>query len=197
MSTTIPDATAARLAHASRAAAAAALVGLAVVVMTAWSASYRHLEAELTGVSSALFTHTLVYQQYWLLWHDHTPMAFDVTRQCSSNLMVSPLLLLAALGTLLRGRIGLLRVLLGLLAGVATCVVLNTVRLDIIGLAYGHWGTDSHWLTHDLLGSLITVAASLLAVVVQVVVAGVHRSPRARRSFPEDGSRPSRHRLRG
>ncbi|MGN6723055.1 MAG: archaeosortase/exosortase family protein [Marmoricola sp.] len=160
---------------------------VAALAVTAWSTAYRTGEAWATAQLISLHTSTPHYETAWLGRFGSQAIWFNVTTECSSSLIVAPLLALAAGGLMLVGRIAVWRVVLGFIAGAGLFFVLNSGRLAFIGLAYDHWGTQAHWATHDVIGSFITVIASLLALTTQLLVTGVRHGSREVRSFPDDG----------
>lgn len=177
-----------------RLAIALALAAAGVLTPTLWSGRYREMEAWLAAHSTALVTPATSFGDRWLVEGRPTrSVVLVVTSSCSTGILVMPLLLAGALALMVR-RIQPLPALIGLAAGLLLLICAGTVRLTMISLAWHEWGSQSKWLSHDLLGTLITLLSGAAALGVMLVI-GSRRDRTSPRAFghalPRDpGARP-------
>ncbi|WP_166354386.1 exosortase/archaeosortase family protein [Phytoactinopolyspora limicola] len=90
-----------------------------------------------------------------------------ITMQCTVLLFLVPTLFVAAMalnGRRVPGR----RILLATTAAVGLLVVANLARCVMIALAMNQWGRAGYEWTHVLVGSIVMLAAALVAVLVFV-----------------------------
>ncbi|HEX3333255.1 MAG TPA: hypothetical protein VHS57_02885 [Acidimicrobiales bacterium] len=160
-----------RISWLGRVAVALGLVALGVLILTAWSAPYRSVEAHAASWVVGLFTPTRLYGNEWLVSGHGGGLWFVVTTICTSALIVLPLLGFATWATLMR-RVKVSMALAGLAAGTAVVLVLSTARLALIGLSWWQWGYPSLWLAHDFVGTFISLVAMALGLGVQITVTG-------------------------
>ena len=141
-----------------------------LLMSTAWSSTYRVMEAHLAAASAGLAIDTNALGDRWSI----TTAAGDtlilvVTSTCTTSLLVVPLFV-AATWLLLLQRMRPVAVLLGLATGLLVLLGLGTLRMCLIGLAWHRWGHGAIWVTHDVLGSLISVLAAAAALLVMLLV---------------------------
>ena len=94
------------------------------------------------------------------------PLALHLTPECTAAIMVIPCVIAFAIFTAMRNvRIGRA---LGALAVVTALVfAVNQLRIGLLAAAYLGWGARSLWLAHSVVGTLISLAGIVLALVVQ------------------------------
>jgi exosortase/archaeosortase family protein len=173
-----------RLASPGRAVAAAALVGWSGAILTFWSVAYRSAEARVASMVVGAFTSTRLYQTEWRVAHGGSGVWFVVTSVCTSSVLLLPVVVVGAWAItmpLLRVR----SVLGGIAAGSAVVVALNTARLVIISMSWRVWGGGSLWVTHDLIGTVISLVSTLAGLGTLIVVTGL-RDKRAPRRFDDE-----------
>ncbi|MFJ4223533.1 hypothetical protein [Microbacterium sp. NPDC089695] len=112
---------------------------------------------------------------YVHLAHDHV-VAFQVTAECTSVILIAPLLAFAAV-VLGATRVDVIRPFLAVAAMVVLTTVVNQLRLGVIvwmttGLGLGV-GYD---LGHRLVGSVIGIAGFVAAVTVMLMIMGMRRA---------------------
>ncbi|MEU8782891.1 exosortase/archaeosortase family protein [Streptomyces sp. NPDC048637] len=174
-------------ARTARWAVALCLLAASPAVLTVWAHTYRSFEALAAGKAAGLFTSTIVLGDAFHVPHsagsdsDGHGLWIAVTAACTTTILLVPLVLIAA-WAVLQPRIRPAMALLGLAAGLVVLLMTGTARLAGIGLAWHWWGARSFWLSHNLVGSLISLIATVVALGVQFKVTGL-RSPAARRSF--------------
>jgi exosortase/archaeosortase family protein len=122
-----------------------------------WTVQFLHLVGE-TRVSSAVPGHILMFRP------DGEILDGEVTTSCSSILTVVGLTALTV--TVLRNR--RLHALRGLLVGLAAVIVANDVRLIASALAGLHWGRPAMILFHDWVGTIWTLAGTLIGFLIMV-----------------------------
>jgi hypothetical protein len=106
---------------------------------------------------------------------------FVVTTLCTSSVLLVPLVLVGAWAMtvpIIRVR----SVAAGLALGSTVVVALSTARLVMISLSWRVWGPDSLWVTHDLMGTVISLIAMTAGLGILIVVAGM-RDRNQRRPF--------------
>lgn len=159
-----------------------ACVGVAVV---AQAARVRALEASAAAAAVRLLlpTRTFVVATpdpafYWDMGTGHAH-GLRITAECSSAFVVGPLM--AGFGVLLPlRRLAVRRVLLGVAAGVATVVAVNTSRMVMIAVSMHLWGSDAvFWWSHLVVGSVIAVLgnAFALGLAIRVSFSARHHGP--------------------
>lgn len=165
--------------------AAISLIGLAAGCVTVWSTGYRSFEA---SAASTLMNSTdagslASGDAFRVERASSVGRWFVITPECTTLILMVPLVLFAA-WSLLQRRLRPAMTLAGLAAGLTVLLTMGTVRLATIGAAWRSWGDGSLWVTHTLVGTLISLGATLAALGLQASVTGM-RSPAAARSFGE------------
>jgi exosortase/archaeosortase len=154
------------------------LVGFGTAVLTVWSTAYRSIEAQLASALVGAFTPSRVYQNEWHVTHGGGGLWFVVTYLCTSSVLLIPLVLVGA-WAITMPLVRLRSALCGLIAGSAVVIALSTVRLVMISLAWRMWGNGSLWVTHDLIGTIISLIAMSAGLGTLVVLTGTwDRRPR-------------------
>lgn len=163
-----------------------ARVLLALMVIAAAAAlamqadQFRHVEAWL----AALWMNPLIEggvvpsNDSFMLWvaDDHL-VAFRVTAECTAVILLVPQLVLGG-GLLLSRRIRLGRGLAGIGVMVALVMLVNQLRLGLIGWATQQGGLEAGYeISHRYVGSAIGIAGFVIALVAMLLVMGL----RARR----------------
>ncbi|MGW8552600.1 exosortase/archaeosortase family protein [Streptomyces tubercidicus] len=154
------------------------LAGL-TAVLTVWNGYYRKGEAFAAGKAAGIFTSTITLDDSYHVTAAPGPYGHGVwivvTMECTTSLMLAPVALLAAWAAL-QPRIRPVMTLLGFSSGLAILLALGTVRLAGIGLAFHRWGESSFWLTHNLVGSLISLFSAVIALAIQLKVMSLRNS---------------------
>jgi exosortase/archaeosortase family protein len=172
-------------AGAGRAALALVLVAVSVAVLTTWQLDFRHGEALLAHLATSGLMDSTAVGDRWVVRSGSDLAIFIVTSSCSvSSLTVA----LFAFGVfqLLTGRGSVARVLSALAVGLTVLLLLGTARLSTIGVAWRHFEQASFWLTHDLIGTVISLISTVLAFAAMVLVVGRGRDAHRIRNFPTD-----------
>lgn len=110
--------------------------------------------------------------------------AARITRSCSVLTPIALVTWVALCGT--RG--GRPRRIIGLIASAVVLVVFDLVRLSLVVLAGARWGSDTMVLAHDWAGTLITLVALVLGILVLWTVASGWTPSRRPRPFPTAGA---------
>jgi exosortase/archaeosortase family protein len=156
---------------AARAAVGAATLVAGLLVMTSWSYRYREMEATLAAHLTDVFTPSFSFGDRWVVEPaDGKSLLLVVTPSCTTGLLAAPLFVAGVWGLLLR-RLRISLTMAGLVLGLAVLLTLGTIRMSLIGLAWHRWGRVSAWVSHDLVGTLITVLSAALALGVMLTVA--------------------------
>jgi exosortase/archaeosortase family protein len=75
----------------------------------------------------------------------------------------------------------------GFASGGTVVVTMSVARLAVIGLSWHAWGDASLWVTHDLIGTLVSLVAMAAGVGIQLVVTGSWDRGE-RRAFDAEGA---------
>jgi exosortase/archaeosortase family protein len=159
--------------------AALAAAGISVVLA---NRSIRSVEAVLgaaiTGVATGTDT-VSVWETHSFYWSAGTSEMFGlrVSSECTAAFILGPLLIVAAAFSIGR-RISLRRLAAGTGAVVILVLVMNTLRLGLVGWATQRYGTDPgyRW-SHTIGGSMVSVIGLVIACVVFVAVTFRGRPP--------------------
>lgn len=115
----------------------------------------------------------------YMLWiaEDHL-VAFQVTAECTAIILLAPLLALGA-ALMLSTRVSWLRGLSGITASAAVMLLVNQVRLALIGWATQQGGLEAGYeFGHRFAGSVIGIAGFAIGLIVLIAVTGVRRRHR-------------------
>lgn len=153
--------------------------------LTVGSIPYRSLEARVAATLVSCFTPIRLYRQEWLVTRHDAALWFVVTTICTSSLLLVPLWIVAAWAATVR-LIKLRMVLAGFAAGVPTVALISTARLVMVSVSWWKWGNPSLWVTHNLVGTLLSLLAMAAGLSVQIAVTGM-RGDLRRRSFDRTG----------
>jgi len=168
--------------RSARIVLAATIIGLALAFFSIWSYHYRSAEAWLTGRLVGLFADTYtVGDRYHVVGAGDQGVYFRITTECTTSVLLLPVALFGA-WAVLQKRLRPFMVLAGIAVAWTVLVTLNSLRLSIIGLSFHAWGWNSFWITHDLVGTLLSAASLGLALLLQFRVTGM-RSPATHRNF--------------
>lgn len=164
---------------------AVGLLMLSALLCTLWSLPYRSLEASLVGRVLSAITATAIHADRFEVSNPSGSwMWFQVTMECTSAVLLVPLAVVAA-WLVCQRRVRIRLVVLGLVVGWAIVAGSSTLRLFLIGFNYHHFGLSSFWLTHDFVGTLVSVISTLIALLVQVRITSMDRGERLRFFGPD------------
>ena len=153
---------------------------LLAVVATQWSESLRVFEARVASEVVGLFSRSAASGDvvYAGLGGTH-PLALRITSTCTSGLLALPCLGAMCFYLLHRG-VRLSAALLGLATGVLVVFVLNEARLATMVAGWTEFGGKGLWIAHELIGTVISVVAVLLALGAQLRLSAWNSQPQAR-----------------
>jgi exosortase/archaeosortase family protein len=174
------------LARFRRTVSAVSLVAFGVATLTTWSSPYRSLEARATEAVVGLFTSTRLYRNEWHMVHGSRGVWFAVTSVCTSSVLLVPLIAVGA-WTAAMPLVKLRVAFAGFATGGIVVVFMSTARLALIGLSWHAWGDASLFVTHDLIGTLVSLVAMATGVGVQLIVTGSWDRGE-RRIFDDEGA---------
>lgn len=162
------------------------LLAAPVVALTVASGAYRGFEASLVAAMIGPLVETDSSGTRFLVAGnaDQLPVWFTITEECTSALLVMPLVVFAAWAAVQR-KFRLADVLAALALALGAVLLVNTTRLGIIGLGWHAFGGASYWTTHSLIGTLISLTTVFFALAVQLRMS-VWRDRSVRRTF-DDG----------
>jgi exosortase/archaeosortase family protein len=147
-----------------------AALGVAVVACNGF---IRNGEAVITAHVLGLLTgeHTWVmYPQHTLYWHSNVMVGgVEVTAECSSALLIGPLLLAGA-AMIISGRFPRRRIGIALALACPLLFLLNLVRLVSIAWASSRWSYDGFNWAHTVAGALLGIAAVTVSVGVFLLI---------------------------
>lgn len=144
----------------------------------------RHIEAALTatwlnpfisgGVSSAR-------DIFFVHMSPTSVIAFRITAECTSVILIAPLLAVAAI-SMLSQKISWVRGVVAILAMVTVITVVNQMRLGLIAWMSQVLGMDLGYdLSHRILGSILGIVGFATGASVMVIIMGIRRRKRAER----------------
>jgi len=116
-----------------------------------------------TPLSKTLRDHTTVYLD---LGSRHA-VGIDVTAECTVGILVLPLVIAYCLFVAFSG-VRVRSALTGLGLGFLVVGVANELRLMSILVAWHRWGHGGLWVSHVLVGSIMSLCAVVLALAVQL-----------------------------
>lgn len=186
MTVTQPSGVARGRTHASaRGLLSMATLVTGLLVVTVWSYPYRELEAALAAHVTGLVTPSFSFGDRWVVEPiGGKSLMLVVTGSCTTSLLVAPLFVAAVWALLLR-RLRVSMTLVGLVLGIGILLALGTIRMAVIGLSWHRWGVVSAWVSHDLVGTLITISSAALALGTMLTIAA-RGSRVTRREFTDD-----------
>jgi exosortase/archaeosortase family protein len=155
-----------------RIAFSAILVVTGVLCALSWNVPFRTMEASLAAGATNAFFPAQADGFRWMVGPvEQRSVILVITTSCSSSMLVTPLSL-AAGWLLLLPRMAIGYTLLGYGLAAGLLVGLSTCRQVMIGLAWHEWGNVSLWLSHDFVGSLLSLAAGVIALGALFYVSG-------------------------
>lgn len=112
----------------------------------------------------------------YMLWLDDSHLVgFQVTAECTALILLVPLLALGAC-FVLSARVSVPRAIAGTVASSVVMVLVNQVRLALIGFSTLQGGLGSGYeFGHRFAGSVVGIAGFAVGLVVLIAVAGVRR----------------------
>lgn len=160
---------------------AAALTG-AIVWMLLHADDVRAGEAHLAAWWMDLWVPRGVtaFDDTYMLWiSENHLVGFQVTVECTAVILLVPLLALGAV-MMLSTRVSWIRGTAGLAASAAVMVLVNQVRLALIGWSTQQGGLEAGYeIGHRFAGSVVGIAGFAVGLVVLIAVAGIRRRPRS------------------
>jgi exosortase/archaeosortase family protein len=105
-------------------------------------------------------------------------IGLDITAECTVGVLLLPLLLAYCAFVIFRG-VRIRSALTGLGQAFVIVAVANELRLVSIMVAWHRWGTTGLWVAHVLVGSIVSLAAVVVALAIQL-----RRSVRDGRALP-------------
>jgi exosortase/archaeosortase family protein len=121
------------------------------------------------------------FEDTYMVWigEDHL-VGFQVTAECTAIILLAPLLALGA-ALMLSTRVAWLRGVIGITASALVVVLVNQVRLALIGWTTQQGGLEAGYeFGHRFAGSVVGIAGFAAGVIVLLAVTGVRRRRRGR-----------------
>ncbi|MEC3980068.1 archaeosortase/exosortase family protein [Amycolatopsis sp. H20-H5] len=153
------------------------------VGLVAFLSAYRSAETGLASVLTGLVmphgtTSDTAHQTFYFGLGGPHPLGLVLTPECTSALLIVPLVVVASAMVALRPRIAR-RVVVSLLIASAVLIIVNQLRLLLL-VALVQWlGTDTGYSWgHTMLGSLVSVTGGACAIVLFVWGAAREGHPR-------------------
>jgi len=169
--------------RAARIVFAAALVG-AIVWMLLHADVVRAGEAHLAARWMDLWMPRGVtaFEDTYMLWiSENHLVGFQVTAECTAIILLAPLLALGAV-MMLSTRVSWFRGVAGIAASAAVMLLVNQLRLALIGWSTQQGGLDAGYeIGHRFAGSVVGIAGFAAGLIVLIAVAGVRRRRRPAR----------------
>lgn len=166
---------------------AAVIVVLTALLCSLWSLPYRSIEAMTTGRLLGLLTSSSEYSDHYGVAKGSAWQWFRVTTECTSAVLLVPIAIVGAWMVCQR-RVRIERALAGFAIGWLIVAGASTFRLLLIGLNYHFYGMSSFWVTHNMVGSLISLASTIAALFAQIRISTAGSEERARSFGPPQGS---------
>lgn len=166
---------------------ARALFALALSGSIAWmllqAETVRTWEAQLAAwwMDPWIAGGATAFDDTFRLWisDDHL-VAFQVTAECTAVILLAPLLALGA-ALMLSTRVTWLRGVIGITASSLIMLLVNQVRLALIGWSTQQGGLEAGYeFGHRFAGSVVGIAGFAVGLIVLLAVAGVRRRHRGR-----------------
>ena len=151
-----------------------ALIALGVAVWGLTVAGpFRQFEAQVAGheLSPWQSTTTVGDVVYVGLGTPHT-IGLRLTSECTSLLLMLPCVAAFGLFVSFWG-VAVWRAVFGLAVAIAIEFLANQVRIFLIALSWWHWGSAGFWLSHTVVGSILSLVMALGGLFVQSRVTGV------------------------
>ncbi len=140
---------------------------VAVGNLTAWSAAYRAVEARVAAIVVSTITPARVHHDAWRVANGRRAVWFVVTNACTSSVLLVPIAVIAA-WCLVVPTVRARSALVGAATGAIVMVGVNTLRLAGVALAWWRWGTSSLLVTHDVLGTVMSIGAAAVGITMQL-----------------------------
>ncbi|MFE6848833.1 hypothetical protein [Streptomyces sp. NPDC057686] len=101
---------------------------------------------------------------------------FTITPECTSAFLIAPLLLIAGVMLTTLARASMLRLICAVLAAAALLFIVNQTRVLMIAEFVRRWGVnDGYPLSHRVLGSVLVIAAVVVAYALLFIISCRHR----------------------
>jgi len=145
-----------------------ACAAIAVVIVD--GATFRVVEAHAARLFVSPWTRAVSIHDVVIVGvNERRIKGFRITAECTASLLTIPLLLLFSV-SVARPRVLLRRALLGLMVGVAIVFAANQLRITVVMLGWLWGGSEGLGFTHGIVGTIISVAALLFALLAQLKV---------------------------
>jgi exosortase/archaeosortase family protein len=164
--------------HGGRIAIAIVIVGL-VGFFAYFNELLRTAEAALSSfVLSSVFSYDLYPWRDQIIFRlgDNHYKAMVVTVECTSLVVLGPLLLFAA-AVLVFTRVSFGRWLLSVVVATSIVFVANIIRIATIGFGYRAFGTAGYDWTHTVIGTAMIAIAIVVAVILMLRIQSHKMSP--------------------
>lgn len=121
------------------------------------------------------------FEDTYMLWIDEGHLvAFQVTAECTAVILLAPLLAVGA-GLMLSTRVTWLRGTVGIAASALVMLLVNQVRLALIGWSTQQGGLEAGYeFGHRFAGSVVGIAGFAVGLIVLIALTGVRRRRRGR-----------------
>lgn len=122
------------------------------------------------------------FEDTYMLWiSENHLVGFQVTAECTAVILLAPLLAVGA-GLMLSTRVSWLRGIIGITASAVAMLVVNQVRLALIGWSTQQGGLEAGYeFGHRFAGSVVGIAGFAVGLIVLIAVTGFRRRGRRRR----------------
>lgn len=119
------------------------------------------------------------FEDTYMLWiSENHLVGFQVTAECTAVILLAPLLAVGA-GLMLSTRVSWLRGVIGITASAVVMLLVNQVRLALIGWSTQQGGLEAGYeFGHRFAGSVVGIAGFALGLVVLIAVTGFRRRGR-------------------
>lgn len=169
-----------RLDRAARVVFALALVA-GIVWMLVQADVVRAWEAHLAAwwMNPWVDRGATAFEDTYMLWiSENHLVGFQVTAECTAVILLAPLLAVGA-GLMLSTRVSWLRGVIGITASAVVMLLVNQVRLALIGWSTQQGGLEAGYeFGHRFAGSVVGIAGFALGLIVLIAVTGFRRRGR-------------------
>jgi exosortase/archaeosortase family protein len=147
-----------------------ALAILLVIAMLAFNQGFRDAEASVVRLVIGPFTKAFAVNDVVVIGvNTGHPVGLRITNDCTASLLVLPSLVAFCLYIVFLG-VRIRSAAYGLLMAGLIAFVANQFRLFLIAVGWLAWGPNGLWVAHTLVGSLISLLAVFVTLIVQVRV---------------------------
>jgi exosortase/archaeosortase family protein len=145
-----------------------ALAVLVMIVMLAFNQGFREAEASVVRSVISPFTKAFAVHDVVVIGVDTGhPVGLRITNECTASLLVLPSLVGFCLYILFLG-VRIRSAAYGLLMAGLIAFIANQLRLFFIAVSWLAWGPNGLWVAHILVGSIISLLAVFVTLMVQI-----------------------------